>query len=132
MSELNVEIVTPQGIVFTGNVSVCTAPGTNGKFQVLAGHAAFLATLEIGEIRLETPGGVECLACAGGFFEVKDNQVSIVVESAELAEKIDVERAKSAKIRAEKRLQGEEGIDELRARLALAKAINRLKISSHN
>ena len=131
MSVLNVEIVTPQGTIYTGEVTVCTAPGTDGKFQVLAEHAAFLTTLEIGELRLETAGGIKILACAGGFLEVKDNQVSIVVESAEFAEKIDVERARSAKARAEQRLEGGVDIDVPRAQIALAKAINRIKISSH-
>lgn len=132
MSEINIEIVTPAGIIYSSAIESCTAPGKEGKFQILNGHAALLANLHIGEIKVETSGETKFLSNAGGFLEVQDNKISIVVESAEIAENIDIERAKSAETRAIKRLEGREDIDIDRAKLALARALNRLKISSQH
>jgi F-type H+-transporting ATPase subunit epsilon len=130
MSELNVEIVTPYGVVYTGDIKACTAPGADGLFQILNEHADFLSNLEIGEIKVEGSDGVKLLATSGGFLEVKDNIISIVVETAEFASEIDIERAKSAEQRARMRLESKEEVDFLRAEMALARALNRLKIAS--
>jgi len=131
MADLNVEIVTPDGPVFTGKVISCTAPGANGQFQILVGHAPFLANLQIGEIKIqENTKGQKKLATSGGFLEVKDNNISIIVESAEFADNIDVTRAKEAEKRARKRLEEKGEIDFVRADLALLRALNRLKVSS--
>jgi len=131
MIDLNVEIVTPDGIVFTGDLTSCTAPGVNGQFQVLSGHAPYLANLQIGEIKILNKDGKKILATSGGFLEVKDNSISIIVESAEYADDINIDRAKEAEKRAKKRLEEKGDIDFLRADLALLRAVNRLKISSH-
>jgi F-type H+-transporting ATPase subunit epsilon len=111
-------------------VTACTAPGTNGQFQILSGHAPFLANLQIGEIKIEKDGDQKILATSGGFLEVKDNNISIIVESAEFAENIDIARAKEAEKRARKRLEEKGEVDLRRAELALFRALNRIKISS--
>jgi F-type H+-transporting ATPase subunit epsilon len=130
MTELNVEIVTPDGIVFTGDVTSCTAPGAHGQFQILSGHASLLANLQIGEIKVQKQDDKKVLATSSGFLEVKDNNISIIVESAEFADNIDIARAKEAEKRAKRRLE-EKGDDNLvRANLALLRALNRLKVSS--
>jgi F-type H+-transporting ATPase subunit epsilon len=131
MTNLNVEIVTPHGIVFKGALISCTAPGVNGQFQILSGHAPLLANLQIGEIKLRNSEGQKRLATSGGFLEVKDNNISIIVESAEFADDINVARAKEAEKRARKRLEEKDNIDLVRVDLALLRAINRLKVSSH-
>ncbi len=130
MSELKVEIVTPDGIVYSGEVRSCTAPGDGGQFQILSGHAAFLSNLKIGEIKIEGADGIKILATSGGFLEVKDNIVSIVVETAEFAGEIDTDRAVAAAERARKRLSEKKDVDLLRVEYALARALNRLKIAS--
>jgi F-type H+-transporting ATPase subunit epsilon len=130
MSGFNVEIVTPAGIVFTGDVDSCTAPGTTGQFQILKNHAPFLSNLVIGAIKIEKPEGAEMLATSGGFLEVNDNKVSIIAETAEFADKIDVKRAEEAEKRARAKLSEKEDIDIERAKLALFRALNRLKIAS--
>ena len=96
MIDLNVEIVTPDGIVFTGDLTSCTAPGVKGQFQILSGHAPYLANLQIGEIKILNKDGKKVLATSGGFLEVKDNSISIIVESAEYADDINIDRAKEA------------------------------------
>lgn len=132
MAELSLEIVTPFGVKFSGGIISCVAPGAEGQFQILTGHAPLLSILEIGEIKIENTDNVKSLATGGGFLEVKNNLVSIVVESAEFAEEIDIERAKAAQERAQKRLDTHEAIDVDRAKVALLRALNRLKISSHH
>ena len=130
MSDLNIEIVTPDGVIFSGTVQSCTTPGAEGQFQVLKDHADLLAVLEVGEIRLVNDDGEKSLATSGGYVEVKKNLINIVVESAELSEHIDVERAKSAEERAKDRMLKKGEINVQRAEYALARALNRLKISS--
>ena len=132
MSELTIDVVTPAGVVYTGSIESCSAPGTNGQFQVLNQHASMLANIAVGEIKLVSEGREKILATSGGYCEVKDNKISLMVETAEFAETIDVNRARAAKERAERRLKEKEGIDIPRAKLALARALNRLKISSQN
>ena len=130
MSDFKVEIVTPDGIKVSGEITSCVAPGVEGQFQILTGHAPLLSLLEIGEIKIEKPEGSRLLASSSGFLEVNDNLVSIVVESAEFAEDIDVNRAKSAEERAKKRLDAKEEMDIERAKFAMLRALNRIKISS--
>jgi F-type H+-transporting ATPase subunit epsilon len=130
MSALSVEIVTPAGITFQGDILSCTVPGADGRFQILKNHADLLANLDIGEIKIKQTKGEKILATSGGFLEVKDNKISIVVESAEFAEQINVERAKAAEKRAKERLAKKGELDMSRAEMALARALNRLKISA--
>ncbi len=131
MSAIQLEVVTPDGIRFSGMVDACTVPGFDGQFQVLKDHAGLIGQLVIGAIRLESGGKRHLLSTSGGFIEIDKNIINIVVESAELAEDIEIERAKKAEARARKRLHEPGDIDVERAKLALARALNRLKVASH-
>ncbi len=130
-SEFELVIVTPFGEKFRGAVQNCTLPGYNGLFQVLPHHANLVSLLTIGPLKMEsTDGTLHHLALNGGYCEVKDNTLKIMAESAEFAEEINVDRALSAKERAEKRLKQKlPDIDIPRAKLALARALNRIKIA---
>jgi len=130
MGELNIEIVTPHGIAFAGEVTSCTAPGEDGKFQILEGHAPFLSILRIGELRIRMKDGEKRLATSGGFLEVRENTISIIVESAEFADDIDVSRAKEAERRARERLDKIGDVDLAKAELSYLRALNRLKVAS--
>jgi F-type H+-transporting ATPase subunit epsilon len=129
-SSLHIDIVTPTGKVFSGEIKSCTAPGVDGEFCILENHAALLSALNVGRIKIESAGEKKNLATSGGFLEVINNCISIMVETSEWAEQIDVERARAAADRARKRIAQKEDIDVPRARLALARALNRLKVSS--
>jgi F-type H+-transporting ATPase subunit epsilon len=130
-SELNLEIVTPFGKLLSESIASCTLPGTSGQFQVLKDHAALITTIDVGTVKVEYQDTKSAfVAVSSGFCEVKDNQVEVIVESAEFADSIDVKRAESAKDRAEKRLSsGGADIDVDRAKLSLMRAINRIKVS---
>jgi F-type H+-transporting ATPase subunit epsilon len=107
------------------------AQGALGEFGILPNHIPFLTTLQPGELRYRKGNQLEYLAVTGGFAEVSDNKVTILAEAAERAREIDVERARRAKERAEKRLAQAkvEAIDYTRAEAALKRSLIRLSIA---
>ena len=123
------EIVSPQRVVFVDSVESFTAPGTLGSFQVLYNHAPLLSSIGIGEVKVvDTKGQAFRYATSGGFVEVRQNHVVTLAETAERWDQIDVERAKAARDRATKRLAEKKAdTDLVRARAALARALNRLR-----
>jgi F-type H+-transporting ATPase subunit epsilon len=125
------DIVSPTRVVFSGDVTSVSLPGAMGGFQVLYGHAPLLSSLLVGRLRLRTPEGAEVLyATAGGFVEVRKNVVTVVVESAERADEIDLERARRSAGRAQERLKVHASdIDVPRAEASLARALNRVRVA---
>jgi F-type H+-transporting ATPase subunit epsilon len=125
------EIVTPKKVVFSGDVTSFSAPGVLGGFQVLKSHAPFLSSLSIGEVKvIDAAGNESRYATSGGFVEVHENKVILLAETAERSDEIDVWRAEAARERARKRLAKKRAeIDDDRARLALYRAMNRLKVT---
>ena len=131
MNELDLEIISPEKKVYTGKVKSVTIPGTKGNFQVLYNHAPLISTFEIGIIKLVlSDDSTQIFTTSGGSTEVLDNKVLILSDTVEPIESIDIERAMRAKERAEARLTKKEGIVDVdRARIALARALNRIKMS---
>ena len=130
---LQLEIVTPFGKTLTEKISSCVVPGVKGQFQVLKNHAPVISNISVGAIKVKNLEKSEIfIATSGGFCEVRDNAVKIIVESAEISDSIDVNRALKAKERAEERLRSKsDEFDEVRAKLALVRAINRISISKY-
>ncbi len=124
-------LVTPVGVLFHGQVVSVSCPGTEGRFQILFNHAPMLAALDIGELDvLVQDSGPLVFAVSGGVAQVLHNEVLILANAAERRENIDVRRAESAKARAEERLAvPSQDVDLDRARAALFRAINRLKVA---
>ena len=131
--KLQLEVVTPKGAVVSEEVDIVTAPGYAGEFGVLANHAPFLSTIKIGTLSYKKGGQEELLMISGGFCEVSNNKVTLLVESAERGADIDVDRALKAKERAEKRLaeavRQQQEINRVRAEAALQRALSRLKVA---
>ncbi len=125
------EIITPKKIVFKDKSTSLSAPGVQGGFQILHSHAPFLAEVEIGETKMKDSEGRDTIfATSGGFVEVKNNSVVVLVETAERAPEIDVRRAEEAKDRAIQRLHSKDHDVNLgRARLAMLRAMNRLRVA---
>jgi len=131
MGRLFLEIVTPEKIVVSQEVNAVVAPGTDGEFGVLPGHIHFLTGIVPGELRYNTDAGKESMAVTTGFAEVSNDKVSILVDAAEKASEIDVERARQAMERARERLVKDrktEDVDFLRAEAALRRAVMRVRI----
>ena len=103
--KMKLEIVTPYRKVVDIEIDEVTATGKVGEFGVLPGHAPFLTSLRIGELVYKSNGVAEHMALNWGYFEIKEDKIIVLVETAETAEEIDVERAKAALGRAEEALK---------------------------
>jgi F-type H+-transporting ATPase subunit epsilon len=124
------EIVTPEKKVVDEKAKEVQIPGKNGYLGVLPGHAPLITELAIGEIKYRSGAEEDRLAVAWGFAEVLPDKVTILAETAERPEEIDVERARKAKDRAEKRLtSGDTNVDVGRALNAIHKAETRLEVA---
>ena len=99
------EIVTPYGLVVNSKVEEVYVPGSQGDFGVLPGHPPLLTSLRIGELHYRREKEVGFLAINRGFAEVTPTRTTILADTAEPAEGIDIERANSAKARAEEKLK---------------------------
>ncbi|MGD0885048.1 MAG: F0F1 ATP synthase subunit epsilon [Thermodesulfovibrionales bacterium] len=126
---ITLEIVSPYGVVFSGDVDEITATGSEGEFGVLPGHAPFLTTLRIGMLTCKRGSEYLIFFVSGGYAEVMPDKVAILADSAERSEEIDVERARAAMKRAEERLKQAEKIDFARATAALQRATIRVQIA---
>jgi len=131
------ELATPSRMLVSADVDEVVAPGVEGYFGVLPGHAALLTTLGSGEVSYRTGKAERYLLVAGGFAEVQPDRVIILAEVAEAPQEIDLARAERARQRAELRLSGrhpsgheDEGeIDYNRALAALARALARIMVA---
>ena len=124
------EIVTPEKLVVRDVAEEMQIPGKNGYLGILPGHAPLITELGVGQISYRVGGYTHSLAVAWGFAEVLPDKVTILAETAERAEEIDVKRAEEAKRRAEERLKsGNPEIDFDRAQVALARADSRLGVA---
>jgi len=112
--KINLDIVTPE------------------KVGVLPGHAAFVTTLEIGEVCIKKENRTHCLALSGGFAEVMNDRITILAEAAEMAEEIDTKRAEAAKVQAEEKLKDAAAEDRqfIEMEAALQRANNRIRVSA--
>lgn len=130
-----VELITPERLAFGDTVDMVVAPGVDGEIGILPQHAPLLTRLGLGELRLKKGNDVKHVAISGGFMEVqKGSHVKVFAETAEMAEEIDVERARLAVERAKARLSKEEQVEEIdfaAAEAALSRAILRLKIAEN-
>lgn len=128
------EVVTPQRLLVSDEVTELMAPGSEGYFGVLPGHIPFITTLKVGELTYWKAKDERHLALTWGYAEVRGDKVIILAETAERAEEIDVERAQRARDRAQARLQewatGVEAIDFARAQAALQRALTRLVVAA--
>jgi F-type H+-transporting ATPase subunit epsilon len=127
------EVVTPERQVLGVEVDEVSAPGADGYFGVLPGHLPFITTLGVGELGYRIGNQWEYLAITWGYAEVLPNKVSILTQTAEMAEEVDIERAERAKRRAEERLREwsttTADIDFERASTALQRAALRLQVA---
>jgi F-type H+-transporting ATPase subunit epsilon len=124
------EIVTPEKVVVRDAAEEMQIPGKNGYLGILPGHAPLITELAVGEITYRTGSNTHHLSVAWGFGEVLPDKVTILAETAERADEIDVKRAQEAKQRAEERLKsGSTEVDYTRAENALQRAEARLQVA---
>jgi F-type H+-transporting ATPase subunit epsilon len=127
---LELEIVTPEGLLLREQVDEIVAPGETGYFGVRPGHTPMLATLGMGELQYRQQATWHRLSCFSGWCEVMPDRVAVLADLGERAEAIDVSRAEEALRRAAERMKqvrGEAGYDEVRA--AYVRAVTRLAVA---
>jgi len=132
MDKVNLEVVTPARVVLRRDVDMVVLPGSEGEFGVLLGHIAFLSGILPGELRYTDGTEKGYVSLSSGFAEVFENKVSVLVDAAEKAGDIDLERAKEAFERAKERLKrdrSDKEIDFLRAEGAMRRAMVRVKVA---
>lgn len=123
----SLRIVSPEGNVLKEDVEFVVFPGAMGELGVLPNHAPLIAGLDVGVIRYTFNSTVKQAAITGGFVEVVDNSATVLADTAELGEAIDLKRAMEAKERALKRLSARTNeIDVRRAEFALRRAVARI------
>jgi F-type H+-transporting ATPase subunit epsilon len=127
-------IVTPERQLLRESVSEAVLPGADGELGILPGHAPLITELGIGELRYRGTDGKDevHLAIIRGFAEVLQERVTVLAETAELAEEIDVDRARQALERARARIAASDAnIDWDRASAALQRALIRIKVGGY-
>jgi len=132
VSTFLLEIVTPERKVYAEQANMLVAKGVEGELGILPNHIPLVTPLKISSITVKKQGSKdEIIAVNGGFMEVRKDKVVILAESAELPEQIDVDRARAAKERAEKRLAEtkQDNVDFKRAEASLQRALNRISVS---
>lgn len=130
MSKLQLEVVTPDTKVVSEAVDYVSCPGIEGEFGVLPQHVSMLSGLKIGALRYDNDGKHQYVFVSGGFADVNNGVMSVLAESAEIAQDIDTARAQTAKERAEKRLsERNEKLDVTRAEAALQRAVVRIQLA---
>jgi F-type H+-transporting ATPase subunit epsilon len=132
--ELLLEIVTPEKLAYSGTVDEVTYPGSEGEFGVLRGHASLLSAIKFGELSYLKDGKRTSYAVTTGYTEVTGSKVTVLVETAERADQIDVDRARRAKESAEQKLAkfAKEDPEYEKAKIALERAEVRIKIAGQH
>ena len=131
MSTFNLDIVTPTRNLEEMVVSYVRCPGLDGSFGIMANHQEGIFSLDIGEIMVKTESETKYLSTSGGFAEIVNDGVSILVETVESASDIDISRAEAALQRARDRKSSSdnENLDQVRLESALSRALNRLQVA---
>jgi len=128
---LNLEIVTPERLAYSGSVDSVQLPGSEGELGILPHHAPLIATLGAGELRVRRGAAEESFAVFGGFVQVLPDKVVVMAESADLASEIDLERANDARRAAEQAIEAgvHEGANLAAARAALQRELVRIRVA---
>ena len=129
----HLSIVTPEKSYYEGDIKSLVVPGTEGYLGILSHHAPLITALMPGKIEFRDENDeVNIMAVSGGFLEVSNNLATILADTVEDADEIDIERARAAYEREKKRLisagESETDIDLPSVRAALARAANRIKV----
>ena len=130
MNSFNLEIITPIKSMVLKEVSYLRCPGLDGAFGLMPKHQGGIFALKVGEIKVTVNGEEDFYSTGGGFAEILDNNIKILVESVESSSEIDSERAQNAIDRANnRRTEKNSKHDEIRIENSLMRALNRIKVS---
>ena len=129
MSTIKLDVVAPEQVVLSRDVNFVVIPTGAGEIGVLPRHTELASTVKAGVVKVRVPEGEGYLFVSDGFVQVKPDLITLLVDSAELPEMIDINRAEKAKERAEMRLkEHNDQMDVMRAEAALRRAIYRIEV----
>lgn len=129
MKSFKLKIATPDGLEFEGEVESLLVRTAEGDAEILAGHTDFLSALGTGRARIMVSGEKRFASSSGGFVSVKNGEVSMVCTTFEFADKIDINRAKAAKEKAEAALaSAKDKKAEALLKAKLARAASRINV----
>ncbi|MEE8824094.1 F0F1 ATP synthase subunit epsilon [Lentilactobacillus sunkii] len=132
-SVITVSIVTPDGKVYEHTASMIVVSTQSGQLGIMANHVPIIATLDVDETRVKYDEKEDDIAVNGGFIEFSNNVATIVADSAETQNDIDIARAEKARKNAQQRIadarqrQDKAALD--RAQIALRRAVNRINVA---
>lgn len=131
MDTFGLKIISSDRLFYEGRCRKIIIPAPDGELGILPNHENMVIAVNVGDARMEVEEGVWTdVAVGAGFAEVVNNRVTILVDTAERPDEIDVRRAEEAKERAEEQLRQKQSIQEYyRTQASLARAMNRLKVS---
>ena len=130
MKSFHIEIVTPDGLAYDGDVESLLVRTDDGDVEILAGHTDFFASISTGRARILVDGKARFASINGGFISVQGGKVRLVTITFEFADQIDLNRAKEAKEKAESALQKAENEREERiAKAKIARASSRINVA---
>ena len=127
---IKLDIVTPDKKIFEGEIKSLVAPGIDGEFGILPGHAPFATALAPGVVELKKPDNTqELMAVSGGYIEVSHDSAVLLVETVDKAGEFDIERIKRNKEEQEKLLKSktQQDVDYDRIQMELMREMSRLK-----
>lgn len=131
MTKLYLKVVTPDKLFFEGDIDMLVARTIEGDVGILLNHSPLVTILDIGRIVIKDGDERKVAACAGGYIDVRNNNITVVSDACEWEDEIDINRAERAKERASKKLEDKD-TDTFKAELALKKAINRINVGNKN
>lgn len=128
--KIQLEVITPEKLALREAVDEVVVPGVSGEFGILPDHTPLISQVKTGVLIYRIGSEKKQMHVSGGFVEVMPDKVSVLADVAEKPEEVNVERARQARARAEKRLAGNsEEIDLNRAQLKLLRAQTRIEIA---
>lgn len=129
-SKINLQIITPEKIVYSNQVDMVTVPAVEGEIGILPNHIPLFTKIKPGEIKVKTGVSEDFLAITGGFINVRKGKVTILADYAIRSEDIEASRAEEAKKKAEEAMKNKESITNMAiAESELRKALLELKVS---
>ena len=132
MDYIHLVILTPYGRYFEGDVEFLEVHSEKYNLGILPNHAPLISTLTISKMVIKAFGTTSTYAIGGGVINIEKDKTTLILDSVERSDEIDLQRAQEAKKRAEERIAvvNKNALDISRAKLALLRALNRINVGS--
>lgn len=124
---LNLKVITPDKTVWDDSVEEIVLPSTTGQLGILSGHAPLLTALDIGVMRVRVTKEWSNIALSGGFAEVDNDAIKVLVNGAEMGDNIDRETARQEYEEAQTKAQQLDSSDDRAAKLQANRALKRAR-----